>query len=335
MHDSRLIKRPNDGPLRGGRIDELGIASRNSALSRLYDIEFCQMGAGDLKVEIEYVASGRSVLYRELYDSNTHAMGTLRDGLFGFSIPLLDRESVWWGHRLGSDMLATAIGGESIDIMFRPGFRHLVAIIPHDSLLRAISRTRMDASVARSVSTGRCGNLLRADPQALERLGDQLQRLLDQPDDAPPRRAARAFDDLLLGAVLSLLDSGRQRVESARMSSALFRRAIEVYDSMPEPPNVTALCLALRTSPRTLEAAFSACAGMGPHRFFMLRRLNRANALLCRAEPEPGTVTRIASELGFTELGRFAVRYRQLFGESPSQTLAAIPRRIFQLPLPR
>ena len=32
-------------------------------------------------------------------------------------------------------------------------------------------------------------------------------------------------------------------------------------------------------------------------------------------------VTDVTSALGFTHLGRFAIAYREVFGESPSQTL--------------
>jgi hypothetical protein len=39
------------------------------------------------------------------------------------------------------------------------------------------------------------------------------------------------------------------------------------------------------------------------------------------AEPTASTVTSNANDHGFAELGRFAVEYRKLFGESPSATL--------------
>jgi AraC-like DNA-binding protein len=39
------------------------------------------------------------------------------------------------------------------------------------------------------------------------------------------------------------------------------------------------------------------------------------------ADCERVTVTQIATGFGFTELGRFSVEYRKVFGESPSDTL--------------
>ena len=44
---------------------------------------------------------------------------------------------------------------------------------------------------------------------------------------------------------------------------------------------------------------------------------------ICAATARPGeaTVTRIATDHGFYELGRFASRYRAVYGERPSETL--------------
>jgi AraC-like DNA-binding protein len=62
-----------------------------------------------------------------------------------------------------------------------------------------------------------------------------------------------------------------------------------------------------------------------PHAFFLRRRLNEARQLLLREDAERRNVTDIALSLGFSELGRFAVRYREMFGETPSQTLKRSP----------
>jgi len=49
--------------------------------------------------------------------------------------------------------------------------------------------------------------------------------------------------------------------------------------------------------------------------------MNLARRALSRADSARTTVTAIALDHGFGELGRFSVQYRRLFGESPSETL--------------
>jgi len=78
------------------------------------------------------------------------------------------------------------------------------------------------------------------------------------------------------------------------------------------------ICSTLGVAERTLRDICREHLGMGPHRYLLLRRLDRARQALRQAR---GSVTEIAYDYGFTELGRFARIYRQRFGETPSMTL--------------
>jgi transcriptional regulator GlxA family with amidase domain len=64
---------------------------------------------------------------------------------------------------------------------------------------------------------------------------------------------------------------------------------------------------------------------MSPIRYLWLRRMHLAHRALLKADPATATVTSVATDQGFWELGKFSVAYRSLFGESPSATLRRRP----------
>lgn len=81
------------------------------------------------------------------------------------------------------------------------------------------------------------------------------------------------------------------------------------------------ICAGIGVAERTLRVVCEERLGMGPIRYLTLRRMHRVRIALLRAEASNTTVTRIAMDHGFCELGRFSVAYRSLFCESPSETL--------------
>ncbi|TIT53041.1 MAG: AraC family transcriptional regulator, partial [Mesorhizobium sp.] len=74
-------------------------------------------------------------------------------------------------------------------------------------------------------------------------------------------------------------------------------------------------------SRRQLEYAFRTTFALSPLEFIRALRLNEARRLLTARGARGSSVTSIAMEVGLTHLGRFAANYRQLFGESPRETL--------------
>ena len=88
---------------------------------------------------------------------------------------------------------------------------------------------------------------------------------------------------------------------------------------------VPEICRRLGVSNRTLTTCCNDALGVSPHRYLRLRQLNLAHRALKLADPATRSVTEIATEHGFWELGRFAVAYRALYGETPSATLRRAP----------
>jgi AraC family ethanolamine operon transcriptional activator len=91
--------------------------------------------------------------------------------------------------------------------------------------------------------------------------------------------------------------------------------------------SVSALCRIVGCSERGLRNAFYRVHGVGPKRWMLAARLQVVRRALSEVRTRPITVTGVATDNGFYELGRFAATYKQAFGEAPSQTLRSAGRK--------
>ena len=147
----------------------------------------------------------------------------------------------------------------------------------------------------------------------------------------------RALENELIHVMVRCLADGvgLRATTGGRRHDAIVARFEEFLAAHPDRPlYLPEICAAIGVAERTLRASCEEHLGMGPIRFLTLRRMHLAYRALLQADPSKATVTRIVTNQGFWELGRFSVAYRELFGESPSQTLRRPAQPSIQLNRP-
>lgn len=83
-----------------------------------------------------------------------------------------------------------------------------------------------------------------------------------------------------------------------------------------EPLDLDALAAVARLSKYHFQRLFTATYGMSPARHLSRRRVERAQDLLRATNL---TVTEVCHAVGFTSLGSFSRRFKELVGETPSE----------------
>jgi AraC-like DNA-binding protein len=148
------------------------------------------------------------------------------------------------------------------------------------------------------------------------------------PDILAKPEVARAIEEALVEAMILCVTEGHlDNVRNVHRHRVRFmRRLEEVLTSTPdEPLYMPQLCATVGASYTALYDCCQEYFGMSPKRYLWLRRMHMVRRALRSADAEKTTVTEIATDYGFWELGRFAVAYRSLFGEPPSAALRRPP----------
>lgn len=140
----------------------------------------------------------------------------------------------------------------------------------------------------------------------------------------PPPLLMAALEELLLNGFMILLSPKGQREADQEISNPGRRLVLEACEiiraRIDEPVRIADVAGALGVSARHLQAGFRRNLGKSPQAFLTECRLDLARRKLL--ERVPGrSVTATALECGFSNLGEFAGKYRERFGEKPSETL--------------
>jgi AraC-like DNA-binding protein len=219
-------------------------------------------------------------------------------------------------HRPGTEMLVTTKAGN--------GCLRLVEILAR---AQDLDRASYEAAGRRFSSGPSLCTLVEPDERALSALRTLCATAfaaVENPDAIASGDSLCALARAVLSAVVAAVSSDPGLQHGHEWTRDFETRVVRRADAflrahVAEKVPLSRVCAAAGTSERQLQRAFRAIHGMGPNRYFKIRRLNFARAALLSPASE-GTIARVASRFGFSDLGRFASAYRALFGEAPSTT---------------
>ena len=137
--------------------------------------------------------------------------------------------------------------------------------------------------------------------------------------------ARQELEDDLMESFLSLVENLPATTILAAFPSDQALANIEDYICGYLDATITRDDLAAEAgiSIRSLSRGFERKYGLGPMAFVRQRRLDACFAQLRGSERDATTVTEVAMSFGFWHIGKFAISYREAFGESPSATLSS------------
>jgi AraC-like DNA-binding protein len=195
-----------------------------------------------------------------------------------------------------------------------------LAIDDLNTATRAIAGRDFPETLQKRVT--RPSSMLMSRLRKLHRIVSQLAH--DIPDILEQPQVCRALEEQLSYVMIRCLTEsiGIETTVGTRRHDAIVARFEEYLAAhLDRPLYLTEICAGIGVAERTLRACCEEHLGMGPVRYLTLRRMHLVRRALLCADPSKSTVTRIVTDHGFWELGRFSGAYRALFGESPSETL--------------
>lgn len=296
------------------QIEALEVDDFTTAIAGL-EIDYVRTDAGDGPCQMTVAGTDAGKLSVGSVGFSTISRTDVPDGLVVFSlITSTPPGGVWCGVDLTVGQMNVYGPGTSFVGVNPAGLGASFLAVGLDSIERAA------ADLGSTLVTSSSVQPLPSRP-SVERLRGAMRRASAHPELMDDVRLASIIVDAAVGALTDeeSSDTDRHRRLDSRKIVLACLEYVESIDC--HQPAMTDLRRAACASESRVRQAFIEVLNVSPTRYFQYRLLSRLRDDLLQADPTQETVTRIASSLGVTQLGRIAGRYRQLFEELPSDTL--------------
>lgn len=287
------------------------------------NLEAVQMTGPPVRGSLAFAAHDGVIFSSGLIQTKISLAGPLSSDAITIVIGLrFGTGSRFWLNTVSEGDVAIFRPGNVLDAFYTPGSLYLAATLSADRLEEEASREGLSLD-RRMISTTRL-----LDRPFTSRTFTKLRGLVAgiHSKDTIESDRHREVGHAMLRTVLEYC-ARRPPAETGRSQPAgrarIVHRAREyIRANLSAPIKLDEIATAAETSRRTLSRAFFEVLEDTPGQYVQRLRLHRIRHELVSDGEALCTISMISRRWGISEPGRMAGWYRELFGESPSETLA-------------
>jgi len=284
--------------------------------------EYEQLKAGHFKGSLSEMRIGDAQLFLEQTSHALRQRCTVPADHVWFGLPHSDSRCVRInGVPVQSGRIAVHRGGQNFELMTPDALQFLGIVVKEDMLMAYARQFECDDWLTKMLGCP----VLEVSETKKRAVQQNCLTILHHPRQTQSAPLYQSLSDQALSALFSLFEDAKP-VSEDRSSSRQRHRLVERADAYVRSRSdrlvtVSELCTALSTSRRALQIGFQEVLGVAPHAYIRAVSLNGVRSQLRNADSPYGSVQDAAAAYGFWHMSQFAVDYRQLFGERPSETI--------------
>ena len=292
-----------------------------------FDVHINQLSRGKFQASFNGITTADLQLVKLQINRRILAVGAKPTDSFIFAVPLLPVPSLAVTHAVKLPKTNCIFGFDDqreTNLVTPPSGYHLALVIVSKKLFRhyaaAAGRHDLDDTFIRR-------NMVQVGSQPYSSLVQYLHEVFCvgqyQPTFLQSASAARLLEKDLLPLLIRALNVplGAPKLRRSRRAELVAATQMLMTANLQHPITLDDICQRVCSSKRALTYGFQDIFAMAPMAFLKVQRLNGVRRVLLAADPSQNTVSQLAKEWGFWSMGHFSRDYKQLFGETPSQTL--------------
>jgi len=288
-------------------------------------LEATQMSTGPISGGLAFSASGGVICTSGLINGRVSLFGPLSPDMITLGVALrLAPGTRHWLNEVETGNVGVFLPGDVHDAIYTPG--SLYAAITASAETLEGEAAKEDLILDRHILGGTGVHARNIAPGVLWDLERSFQSIHEHRSTAE----GNTVGSRMLAALVAHIARPPHHDNVGRYSNQhgkiVERARGYIRDHLDQPMSVDEIADAAHTSRRTLFRAFGDVFDEAPHHYVRRLRLHRIRHDLASEAERACTIALVANQWGLSDLGRMSGWYRELFGERPSETIAALKR---------